>query len=70
MAALPRDAHADRKGARLAAADAPPGRYPLGDGEVEATPAGRVQIPGQANLAGSALTLDRAVKKYAAKTKP
>lgn len=45
----------------VSAADAPPGRYPLGDGEVESTAAGRVQIPGQPNLAGSALTLDRAV---------
>ena len=45
----------------VAAADAPPGRYPLGEREVEATAAGRVQLPGQPNLAGSALSLDRAI---------
>lgn len=49
----------------VAAADAPPGRYPVGEAIVESTAAGRVQVPGQANLAGSALTLDRAVVNVA-----
>lgn len=38
-----------------------PGRYKLGDLEVEASPDGRVAAPGSVTLAGSALTLDRAV---------
>ena len=42
-------------------AEMPPGRYTSGGRTVELTPAGRVSVPGQANLAGSALTLDRAV---------
>jgi N-acetylglucosamine-6-phosphate deacetylase len=42
-------------------ADAPPGVYRLGDEEIVASDDGRVQKPGQPNLAGSALTLDRAV---------
>lgn len=45
----------------IAAADAPPGRYWLGDEEVVVSADLRVQKPGQPNLAGSALTLDRAV---------
>jgi N-acetylglucosamine-6-phosphate deacetylase len=45
----------------MAAADAPPGRYRLGDGEVIVTSDLRVHRPGEWNLAGSALTLDRAV---------
>lgn len=45
----------------VSAADAPAGRYRFGDSYVEATAQGRVQVPGQENLAGSALTLDRAV---------
>ncbi|HEX6923829.1 MAG TPA: hypothetical protein VF167_00260 [Longimicrobiaceae bacterium] len=49
----------------VAAADAPPGRYSIGDAVVEATPSGRVQVPGQPNLAGSSLTLDRAVVNVA-----
>lgn len=49
----------------VAAADAPPGEYRVGESQVHATPAGRVQIPGQRNLAGSALTLDRAVLNVA-----
>ena len=44
-----------------AAAGAPPGRYTLGDLEIEGDAAGRVTIPGTDRLAGSALTLDRAV---------
>lgn len=43
------------------AAEMPPGRYTCGGAEIELSPAGRVQVPGQPNLAGSALTLDRAV---------
>lgn len=49
----------------VAAADAPPGRYTIGEAVVEATPSGRVQVPGQPNLAGSSLTLDRAVVNVA-----
>lgn len=45
----------------VAPADAPPGVYRLGDEEIVASGDGRVQKPGQPNLAGSALTLDRAV---------
>lgn len=44
-----------------AAADAGPGEYRLGDSAIEATANGRVQVPNQVSLAGSALTLDRAV---------
>ncbi|HEX6068906.1 MAG TPA: hypothetical protein VFZ18_03765 [Longimicrobiaceae bacterium] len=45
----------------IAAADIGPGIFQLGDEQVEVTPDLRVQVPGQPNLAGSALTLDRAV---------
>lgn len=45
----------------VAPADAPPGVYRLGDEQIIAGEDGRVQKPGQPNLAGSALTLDRAV---------
>ena len=49
----------------IAAADAPPGRYRLGEEEVEVSAELRVSKPGQPNLAGSALTLDRAVVNVA-----
>jgi N-acetylglucosamine-6-phosphate deacetylase len=49
----------------VAPADAPPGHYPLADEEVECSADGRVHKPGQTNLAGSALTLDRAVVNVA-----
>jgi N-acetylglucosamine-6-phosphate deacetylase len=45
----------------VAAAEMGPGRYMLAGGMVEVTPAGRCSHPGEPNLAGSALTLDRAV---------
>ncbi len=45
----------------MAAADAGPGRYELGGEAVVVSSDGRVHKPGQKNLAGSALTLDRAV---------
>jgi N-acetylglucosamine-6-phosphate deacetylase len=45
----------------IAAADIGPGIFQLGDERVEVTRDLRVQVPGQPNLAGSALTLDRAV---------
>jgi N-acetylglucosamine-6-phosphate deacetylase len=45
----------------IAAAGRPPGRYKLGDLEVDLDATGRVAAPGAATLAGSALTLDRAV---------
>ncbi len=45
----------------VAAAGCPPGRYRLGDLEVELTAAGRVSSPGMSTLAGSALSIDRAV---------
>lgn len=45
----------------MAAAAAPPGRYWLGDLEVELGANGRVSQPGTANLAGAALTMPMAV---------
>jgi N-acetylglucosamine-6-phosphate deacetylase len=45
----------------VAAAGCPPGRYRLGAIEVELDSTGRVAAPGASNLAGSALTMDRAV---------
>jgi N-acetylglucosamine-6-phosphate deacetylase len=45
----------------VAAAGMPAGRYTLGGQEVELSPAGRVAVPGAANLAGSALRLDAAI---------
>lgn len=45
----------------IAAADCGPGTYLLGGEEVEVTPDLRCAKPGQPNLSGSALTLDRAV---------
>lgn len=45
----------------MAAAAAPPGRYRLGDVLAEAGADGYVRLPGTTYLAGSALTMDRAV---------
>jgi N-acetylglucosamine-6-phosphate deacetylase len=46
----------------MAAAGAPAGRYTVGDLEVEISPDGRsVRLPGTPYLAGSVLTMDRAV---------
>ena len=45
----------------ISAAGKGPGRYRLGEREVIVSESLRCQIPGQQNLAGSALTLDRAV---------
>jgi N-acetylglucosamine-6-phosphate deacetylase len=45
----------------ISAAGCPPGRYQLGDAMVELDANGRVAAPGAPNLAGSALTMDRAV---------
>lgn len=45
----------------MMAAGCPPGRYRLGELDVELSPTGRVAAPGSATLAGSSLTLDRAV---------
>lgn len=45
----------------VTAAGCPPGRYRIGDAEVELSPTGRVAAVGASNLAGSALALDRAV---------
>jgi N-acetylglucosamine-6-phosphate deacetylase len=42
-------------------AGAPPGRYRLGEQEVDHTPDGRVVLAGQDRLAGSALRMDRAI---------
>jgi N-acetylglucosamine-6-phosphate deacetylase len=48
-----------------AAAAAPPGRYALGELEIERDAAGRVTLPGEGKLAGSSLTLDQAVGRAA-----
>ncbi len=45
----------------IAAAGQPPGEYRLGEVTVRLDATGRVGVPGQPNLAGSALSLDRAV---------
>jgi N-acetylglucosamine-6-phosphate deacetylase len=48
-----------------AAAGQPPGEYELSGVRVRLDEAGRVAVPGQPNLAGSALSLDRAVANTA-----
>jgi len=50
----------------MAAAGAPPGRYTLGELEVERDLSGRVGLPGTPYLAGSSLTMDVAIG-YAAR---
>jgi len=50
----------------VAAAAAPPGRYPFADMEVEHAADGSVRVPGGRSLAGSALTMDRAVRNLVA----
>lgn len=45
----------------MMAARCRPGRYRIGELEVDLEPSGRVAAPGSATLAGSSLTLDRAV---------
>jgi N-acetylglucosamine-6-phosphate deacetylase len=45
----------------IVAAELGPGVYSWGGGQVEVSPAGRASRPGEPNLAGSVLTLDRAV---------
>lgn len=45
----------------IAAAGRPPGEYQLGALRVRLDERGRVAVPGQPNLAGSALSLDRAI---------
>jgi N-acetylglucosamine-6-phosphate deacetylase len=45
----------------IAAAGQPPGEYQLGPLKVRLDENGRVAVPGQPNLAGSALSMDRAV---------
>ena len=49
----------------IAGADMPPGRYHLGETEIEVLEDGRTRMPGHAGLAGSALTLDRGVLNVA-----
>jgi N-acetylglucosamine-6-phosphate deacetylase len=49
----------------MAAAAMPPGRYTLGGQPVDLDASGRVAAPGASNLAGSALTLDRAIANTA-----
>ena len=46
----------------MAAAAAPPGKYRLGEVLVEVGPDGYVRLPGTPYLAGSALTMDRAIE--------
>jgi N-acetylglucosamine-6-phosphate deacetylase len=50
----------------MAAAAAPPGRFTLGDLEVEVGEERKVRLPGTPYLAGSALTMDEAVSNCAA----
>jgi N-acetylglucosamine-6-phosphate deacetylase len=52
----------------IAAAGCPPGRYRLGDLEVELSATGRVSAPGAGHLAGSALSMDHAVANTVAFT--
>ncbi len=49
----------------MAAADAPPGRYALGRTHVDVGPSGRVSLAGTPYLAGSSLTLDKALLNVA-----
>ena len=49
----------------IAAAELGPGQYTLGGQVVEVSPDGRAARPGHANLAGSTLTLDKAVVNVA-----
>jgi N-acetylglucosamine-6-phosphate deacetylase len=49
-----------------AAADAPPGLYAFAGMTIEHAPDGSVRAPGSANLAGSALRLDQAVRNLLA----
>lgn len=44
-----------------AAAMSPPGSYTIGEAGIELSQSGRVAVPGASNLAGSSLSLDRAV---------
>ena len=46
----------------MAAAAAPPGKYRLGEVLAEVGPDGYVRLPGTPYLAGSALTMDRAIE--------
>jgi N-acetylglucosamine-6-phosphate deacetylase len=49
-----------------AASRAPPGRYPLAGRTIESLEDGSVHLPGSGTLAGSALTLDSAVRNLVA----
>jgi N-acetylglucosamine-6-phosphate deacetylase len=49
----------------MAAAAAPPGKYRLGEVLAEVGPDGYVRLPGTPYLAGSALTMDRAIENVA-----
>jgi N-acetylglucosamine-6-phosphate deacetylase len=51
-----------------AGAAAPPGRYGIGELEIERGADGRVVLPGTPKLAGSALTLDRAIARAVRET--
>jgi N-acetylglucosamine-6-phosphate deacetylase len=46
----------------VAPAGCAPGRYRLGEVEVDLTPEGRVQVAGQSRLAGSVLRMDRGIE--------
>lgn len=50
----------------VSAAAAPPGRYAFAGMAIDGAPDGSVRLPGGATLAGSALTLDRAVRNIVA----
>jgi N-acetylglucosamine-6-phosphate deacetylase len=51
-----------------AGAAAPPGRYRLGELQIERDPTGRVVLPSTGQLAGSSLTLDQAVARAVRET--
>jgi len=51
----------DATAAAMSPAMSPPGSYRIGEAHIEMSPSGRVAEPGALNLAGSSLTMNRAV---------
>ncbi len=54
----------------IAAAGSPPGRYTIGGVPAELGDDGRVSLPGTPYLAGSSLTMDRAIAQHRALHRP